>query len=312
MKMDDNLNIREYIETVLKNWWIIVALMIVFYVIAFIASSIQQPIYQAKISVLVRSGSSSTLSQIGNFANAFGINLSYASSSQDELIELLKSRAVAKKVIQDLDLRSKIKGWDDPDVPLYRLAEGLGGVLKEPKSNGNVVEIIVEYKEPQLTMEMANGFADALSYYWNNLNYSAAKKKRAYIETQLPRVSKELEIAQRRLKNFTILSPKASISSASLNSIISGSQRQGMEVSNLAREFEIQNSVYVMLRKEYETVKLEESREIPPFSILDEAILPLSPVRPNKKLNSTVGLVFGLFSGIMLAFIKESWKGNKK
>jgi uncharacterized protein involved in exopolysaccharide biosynthesis len=90
--------------------------------------------------------------------------------------------------------------------------------------------------------------------------------------------------------------------------MISKSQSQGIEISRLNRELDIQNTVYTMLRKEFESVKLEESKEIPPFSIVDEAVAPEKPSRPRKKLNTVIGFVLGSFLGTFLAFFKEYWE----
>lgn len=92
----------------------------------------------------------------------------------------------------------------------------------------------------------------------------------------------------------------------------SGSQSQGIEISRLSRELDIQISVYTMLRKEYESVKLEESKEIPPFSIVDKAEKPLAKSKPRTKLNALIGLVLGLFSGAFVAFFQEYWEKSGK
>jgi succinoglycan biosynthesis transport protein ExoP len=63
-----------------------------------------------------------------------------------------------------------------------------------------------------------------------------------------------------------------------------------------------------MLRKEYESVKLEEAKEIPPFSIVDKPDIPEKPVRPKKKLNTLMGITLGMFIGGFVAFFKEYWE----
>lgn len=75
---------------------------------------------------------------------------------------------------------------------------------------------------------------------------------------------------------------------------------------------DISNSVYTMLRKEYESVKLEESKEIPPFSVVDGAAVPEKPSKPKIKLNTLIGLVLGIFSGVFVAFFQEYWEKSGK
>jgi len=301
---DDEIDLREYIEVILKHWKLIILVTILMGAAAMAFSYSQKPIYEAKTTILVRSGgSSSNMSQFAGLAGLAGISLPSAGSMGD-ITELIQSKAVAAKVVEDLKLRERIKGWDDPRVEDVQLAAAVSGMLKKPKTSGNIVELKVEYTDPKLTAEIANGFAAALSYYFNKLNFTEALLKKEYIESQLPRVESELMTAEQRMKKFTLLSPRGA--SASTLNLMGGSQ--GIEVARLTRELDIQNTVYSMLRKEYETVKLEESKEIPPFSVVDEAVVPIAPSKPKVKLNTMIGLVLGLFSGTFLAFFMEYWE----
>jgi uncharacterized protein involved in exopolysaccharide biosynthesis len=181
-------------------------------------------------------------------------------------------------------------------------------MLRKPRRvGGSLLEIEVLYSDPALTAELANGFVNALSYYWNNLNYTEARKKREYIESQLPRVESELKKAESNFKKFTLLSPQGVTASLPMPGKITASQSQGIEISRLSRELEIQSSVYTMLRKEFESVRLEESKEIPPFSIIDQAYVPEKPIKPRKKMSAVVGFMLGSFSGVFLAFFREYW-----
>jgi uncharacterized protein involved in exopolysaccharide biosynthesis len=96
---------------------------------------------------------------------------------------------------------------------------------------------------------------------------------------------------------------------AGLSGSTGGGQQSGIEIGRLSRELEVQNSVYTMLRKEYETVKLEAAKEIPPFSVVDEAVPPLQKSKPNVKTNTLIGLMLGLFIGVSLAFVLDYWEG---
>lgn len=309
---DDEIDIREYIEVIRRRWKIIAYLAVGIAAAALVFSLLQKPVYEAKATILIRSGGgSSSLSQFAGLAGLAGINLPSSGGSIGDLTEVLQSKTVAAKVLDDLKLKERIKDWNDPKITDQELISSVQSMLKKPKTAGNLVELKVEYADKKLAAEIANGFADALSYYWNKLNYTEAKRKKEYIESQLPRVERELKLAEQKLKSFTLLSPRGGTSSSNLLGAISGSQSQGMEVARLSRELDISNSVYTMLRKEYETVKLEESKEIPPFSIVDQAVPPKFKSKPKVKFNAMIGLVLGLFSGVFMAFFQEYWDKGK-
>jgi uncharacterized protein involved in exopolysaccharide biosynthesis len=47
------------------------------------------------------------------------------------------------------------------------------------------------------------------------------------------------------------------------------------------------------------------------FKIIDPAIEPIAPIKPNKKLNILITGVLGLFVGIFVAFFLEFWQKEK-
>jgi uncharacterized protein involved in exopolysaccharide biosynthesis len=197
-----------------------------------------------------------------------------------------------------MKLAERIEGWDDPELTRQKLINRVRGMIKKPKTEGGLLEVKAEFGDQELVADIANGYLEALSYFWNKLNYTEAQKKKEYIESQLPRVEADLRQAEERYKQFTLLGS------------VGGSG--GVELARLSRELEVQNAVYAMLRKEHETVKLESSKDIEPFSIVDRAVRPEGKSKPKVKLNTMIGLVLGLFSGVFLAFFKEYWEKSSK
>ncbi|BDU50680.1 GumC family protein [Haliovirga abyssi] len=82
-----------------------------------------------------------------------------------------------------------------------------------------------------------------------------------------------------------------------------------IKMSRLQREVETTVSIYKMLLAQNETAKIDEVKENSVINILDPAITPKVPIKPNKKLNVIIGFVLGIFLGIFLAFFKEFIKG---
>jgi len=297
--MDNAIDIRIYLNVILRRWPVILGISISIVIIAFMLSIMQKPVYEAKATILIRNESSSALSQYAGLAGMLGVN--FGKGNIGDLMELLKSRAVSEKVLDDLKLVEKIQGWNNPQISRNDMISVVNGMVKPPRSVGNLLEIKAEYSDPQLTADIANAYVNALSLYWNKMNYTEAQKKLAYIESELPRVEKDLKSAEKKLK----LAPR------SLTGISFGTQ---VGISGPQRDYEIYSTVYIMLRKELESTKLEASKEIPPFSILDPAEKPLVKSRPKTKMDVMMGLFFGLFAGAFTAYFLEYWEksGNKQ
>ncbi|MBU0630342.1 MAG: hypothetical protein KKC80_05420 [Candidatus Margulisbacteria bacterium] len=234
--MEDEINIKEYIDVIIKRWLVIVLVTGIVLGFVLITGLREPPVFEAKTTVLIRGNAGSGMSQYAGLAGMLGINVGGVSSI-GELTELLKSRAVAEKVLDDLKLTQRIKGWDNPKANRQSLISSVGSMVKLPKVSGNVIEIKAEANDAQLAADLTNGFVSNLAYYWNQLNFTQAQKKLKYIETELPRIKEELQLVEDKM------------------SLSSGFSFQG----GVQRDFEIYNSVYTMLRKEYESTKLEAS-----------------------------------------------------
>jgi uncharacterized protein involved in exopolysaccharide biosynthesis len=293
--MEDEINLRDYLRVMQKRWKIIVVAALALMGWGYLSSIRQVPLYQAATTVLMREGGGgSSFSKMAGLAELVGMKLPGNRESGD-MINLIESRAVAGKVVEDLKLRQRIEGWNDPEIADHKLASAVKGLIR-PQVDGNMIELRVEYTDPQLTAEIADAYVDALTYFWNELNYTEAQKKREYIESQLPRVETELSFAKNKLKNFSLL----------------GFSEMSIELEMLKSEFDIQNAVYQTLRKEYVAVKLEESKEIPLFSVLDRALVPERPINTKSRLHLIMGLVMGTICGTCLAFFAEYWEKTGK
>jgi len=294
---DDEINLKEMIGVLFKkrNILLYCSIGFCFALIALIFSLLQQPVYESRTTILVKGASTPISGRFAGLVSMLGLGQQSMGFTTNDLIEIIRSRVVTAKVLDDLKLKEKIKGWDNPMIKRTSLISAVAGMLKSAKVFGNIIELKTETNDPQLAAELANGFINAFSYYWNELNYTEAQKKMKYIRSELPRVERELKSVEAKL----MLSPR-SVTGFSLGG-------QG----GVQREFEIYNSVYTMLKKELESAKLDTSKEIPPFSVIDVAEKPLYKIRPKTKFNVLIGLMLGLFSGIFVAFFREYWEKSK-
>ncbi len=309
---ENEINLRDYWEIINKRKRFVMVFIVMILAIVLLLSILQKPGYEAKVTLLIRGNTGGMISQFSGLAGLAGINLAGASGNIQDLDNLIKSDAVAERVLDQLKLMQRIPDWNELAISRQRQIIAVRDLLREPRLDGNMMEIKVEYSDPQLAAEIANGFVDSLTYYWNKMNYTEAKKKREYIESQLPRVEADLKTAEEKYKRFTRLAPQRSAgANSSLLGMALPAQSQGIELTRLQRELDIQNNVYTMLRREYEQVKLDESKEMPPFSVVDRASKPEFRSRPRIKLNLLVGLTVGLFAGTFLAFFQEYWEGSE-
>jgi len=73
----------------------------------------------------------------------------------------------------------------------------------------------------------------------------------------------------------------------------------------LNRDLEIKQEIYTLIFKNLEEVKIAQAAVVGSSYIVDTAMIPLNPVKPNKKLTVAIGGVLGVFLGILLVFAIE-------
>jgi capsular exopolysaccharide synthesis family protein len=97
---------------------------------------------------------------------------------------------------------------------------------------------------------------------------------------------------------------KLELAKAELKTLIDNS----VKFANLTREIEIQDGNYRKYSENLEQARVDEAletRKISNINVVQPAILPMKPVRPNRSLNLLLGLLIGIFGGIAIAFLSE-------
>ncbi len=77
------------------------------------------------------------------------------------------------------------------------------------------------------------------------------------------------------------------------------------DLARLMRDASLAQDIYVMLAKRREEAKISEVMQPTDVQIVDRAVLPDKPVKPNKKINVLMAAFLGLFAGTGLAFLLE-------
>ncbi len=79
-----------------------------------------------------------------------------------------------------------------------------------------------------------------------------------------------------------------------------------VELARLERNYNINEKIHTMLVEKYEDAKIAVQARIANIRLLEEATVPSTPIKPNKRMNYLVGLVVGLGLGIVSSLILNS------
>ncbi len=76
-------------------------------------------------------------------------------------------------------------------------------------------------------------------------------------------------------------------------------------LTNLKREFLVNEKIYSYLLEKRSEVAIAKASTISKNRVVDSALLPQKPIKPKRKLIIVVGVILGLILGIMLAFLRS-------
>jgi len=81
--------------------------------------------------------------------------------------------------------------------------------------------------------------------------------------------------------------------------------KKELQYSILQRNVNTHQKLYDMLLSKIKESNIEESLDVSPIRVIEDAVTPIYPVKPKKTLNITLGAVLGLMLGIGLSFLWE-------
>jgi tyrosine-protein kinase Etk/Wzc len=85
---------------------------------------------------------------------------------------------------------------------------------------------------------------------------------------------------------------------------------KNLELVRLMRNAELNEKIYLMRSEKYEESRIAEAGKTANVRILDPAVPPQLPIRPNKKLNIFLAIFFGLGLGVAISFAIELLDGS--
>lgn len=185
--MEDEIDLRKYINVLLRRWGVIVSITMVAVFVAGLVSFLSPSVYEAKAAVIITKARSEII-----FEPRYKTFLEEDIASQRKgLIALVKSSSVATQVIEQLG---------DKLEPKERRAENILGKV-QVREQGDFIEISVKSSDPQKAAAIANAWAESYESYVNGL-YSGIFQSPAELQVQADAARKEYEEKQKAWEDF--------------------------------------------------------------------------------------------------------------
>ncbi|MGD2246476.1 MAG: GNVR domain-containing protein [Candidatus Aminicenantes bacterium] len=80
-----------------------------------------------------------------------------------------------------------------------------------------------------------------------------------------------------------------------------------IKLIQLKRNVKVAEDIYLMFRTKHEEARILEAEKARDVEIIEPALLPTKPIKPNVNFNIIIGILTGMLVGLLLAFVTESF-----
>lgn len=196
------MNIQQFLLALRARFGVFVLVLTATVVAAAVVSFLLPKTYKATVSLLVDAKDEQSLSNSMRPLILPQERMSYLQTQRD----IIASKKVARKVVQDLKLMEKPSALaslsDDKGGAASaedRLVEGLLKNLKVETTQSNVINATFSSPDPHYSMQVANAFAKGYIDTMLELRVQPAKEAAAWFDEQLKGLRANLEDAQTKL-----------------------------------------------------------------------------------------------------------------
>jgi polysaccharide biosynthesis transport protein len=193
---DENL-LRGYLQLLRKRRWTIISVFLIVVATGLIRTFLQTPIYRATARVMIEPEAPKVL----NIQEVNPTGGNYYFQYQLTQQELIKSRPVIEKAIENLDLTKRLPelaGVKDP------VAVILSSVIVSPLKETSLVDIKFDHPDPTLAADVATAIARA--YTRNNLDIKMknAREALAWLSEQMNELGTKVRDSSMALQNYRV------------------------------------------------------------------------------------------------------------
>jgi succinoglycan biosynthesis transport protein ExoP len=194
-----NLDLAAFIRIVTHWRWLILGALALGLLLAVVVTMLTKPIYRSWVTLEVNPPTVEIMDEKSGDRQTPVSNWDFVTTQ----VGLLKSRSIAERAAQDLNLANNkdfVGTSGDASTRLQIATDKIaGGINSEVPEQGQLIEFSFDSESPELSAAIANQVAE--SFINSNLQrrYDASSYARSFLERQIAKTRAELEKSERQL-----------------------------------------------------------------------------------------------------------------
>lgn len=305
----------ELLSALLDRWRLVVGLPLLFAVLTAIVSLMLPATYTATTMFVPEVRTQSRLpSNVASLAGQLGLPLATEPSQSPRFYaEVTRSRELLERLLLTQFPGNPGAVGPADSVSLLRLLRLGGRDAADSLSRGvaklaeliavrvdnqtNIIRLSVDARRPDLAAAIANRLLEYLNDFNAKTRQSQARERRKFVEQRVAAAGAELAQAEEAVKTFY-----------ERNHGWQQAPELVFEEARLRRQVTISQEVYLTLKREYETARIEEVNDTPVFTVIDTAVPPKQRSRPRRTLQVMLALVLGTLISVPSAFVAQYFR----
>jgi uncharacterized protein involved in exopolysaccharide biosynthesis len=281
---DTTIDVGSWFTTLLRNWWVILALVVLGAVVGGVLTMLTPKEYSATSSVY-----------IGQTTDALGQAMAGLNSNPKAATQLLASQALLDQAAQATGMKmtsSRLRRETTVETPSQ--------TIKTTVSAVNIVVITVTDTKKLRATAAANALANALVAKLS----PSVEAKVILLEQQLAEGTKAEAAATAR----------SNVSQAAILAIAKGGGSAAEKAVSAAPYVAVSQAAAselatLQVADQATALRLEVAKTVEMPQLLHVAKVPDSPSGPSRTLNVAAGALAGLVVGVIVAFVRRRFRG---
>ena len=281
---DTTIDVGSWFRTLVRNWWVILALVVLGAVVGGVVTMLTPKEYSATSSVY-----------IGQTTDALGQAMAGLNSNPKAATQLLASQALLDQAAQATGM-----GMKPGRLRRETTVETPSQTIKTTVSAVNIVVITVTDTKKVRATAAANALADAL-----------VAKLSPSVEAKVTLLERQLADGQ---KAEAAATARSNVSQAAITAIAKGGGTAAETAAAAAPYVAVSQAAAselatLQVADQATALRLEVAKTVEMPQILHVAKVPDSPSGPSRTLNVAAGALAGLVVGVIVAFVRRRVRG---
>ncbi len=316
---DDGVSILRFLNLCLRHWRLILGLPLAAVVVTAFVVLLWPRTYTSSASFMPQS-SDGDVSQLSGLAASLGFTLpgTSAGESPEFYVTLISSRDILDATIEHPYTIGETGGGEprtgtlielygvNGDTPGVRLLEARKRLAEDMqarvRADAGLVELSVRARWPELAEQIASRVLDLVNEFNLETRQSQAGDEREFVEGRLQQAQDELMVAEDSMAAFLQRNRRGYETSPELQ----------FEYGRLQRRVTLRQDIVNTLSENYERARIDEVRNTPVITIVDDPIVPPRADRRGLIIKTLLAAIAALVIAITIAVLRDFMRNARR